>query len=256
MNLFAALFDSLFDDAAVFPPGNLPLAAAVPAHRAHHNAWYRDTVGPLVVPASQAGSIDVPMSVILKDGLLPEIFANIRAVETTVPGFAKNVPADIPGFAKKLPAGVLGYVEVPRDERRMSVLDALAGTGLRAKFRTGGAGPSDTPSDTELAEAIRAAVDRNIAFKCTAGLHHAIRGDQHGFLNVLIATDAARHGAGTYEISLLLAERSPDRVLERLAAVTPEVRDAFVSFGTCSIDEPIADLVTLGLLTPPGENQP
>ena len=28
-----ALFDGLFDDAALFPPGNAPMAAAVPAHR-------------------------------------------------------------------------------------------------------------------------------------------------------------------------------------------------------------------------------
>ena len=30
------LFDGLFDDAALFPPGDAPMAAAVPAHRQLH----------------------------------------------------------------------------------------------------------------------------------------------------------------------------------------------------------------------------
>ena len=41
------IFDRLIDDAAVFPPGDLPLADAVPAHVAHRSAWYSALVGPL-----------------------------------------------------------------------------------------------------------------------------------------------------------------------------------------------------------------
>ena len=86
------------------------------------------------------------------------------------------------------------YVEVPRDDRRTAVLDAIAAAGLRAKFRTGGIRADLYPSEAELADSIRAAVDRDIAFKATAGLHHAIRNtdphtgfEQHGFLNLLLA---------------------------------------------------------------------
>ena len=47
-----ALFDGLFDDAALFPPGNAPMAAAVPAHR-ELRAPLGGLVGPFVVPAAR-----------------------------------------------------------------------------------------------------------------------------------------------------------------------------------------------------------
>ena len=43
------LFDGLFDDAALFPPGDAPMAAAVPAHRELRERLGR-LVGPFVVP--------------------------------------------------------------------------------------------------------------------------------------------------------------------------------------------------------------
>lgn len=51
------LFRGLFDDAAVFPPGNLPVAEAVPAHRAHRAAWYAEAVGPLLCGAGRLGEL-------------------------------------------------------------------------------------------------------------------------------------------------------------------------------------------------------
>ena len=66
------LLRGLCDDAAVFPPGNTPLGEAVTAHRAHHDAWYGDLVGPFVVPA---GSIP---------GIAPD--AGPLRVVTVVPG--------------------------------------------------------------------------------------------------------------------------------------------------------------------------
>lgn len=40
------IFDRLVDDAAVFPPGDLPVPDAVAAHRVHRSAWYAGFVGP------------------------------------------------------------------------------------------------------------------------------------------------------------------------------------------------------------------
>lgn len=48
-----ALFAGLFDDAAVFPPGLAPVPDAVREHRVHRAAWYRDMIGPLLVPVAQ-----------------------------------------------------------------------------------------------------------------------------------------------------------------------------------------------------------
>jgi hypothetical protein len=46
------LFTGLFDDAAIFPPGDAPMASAVPAHR-DVRTRLGDLVGPFVVPAAR-----------------------------------------------------------------------------------------------------------------------------------------------------------------------------------------------------------
>jgi len=48
-----ALFEGLVDDAAVFPPGNAPLAEALRLHREHRGSGYAAFVGPLLVPAGR-----------------------------------------------------------------------------------------------------------------------------------------------------------------------------------------------------------
>jgi hypothetical protein len=52
-----SLFTGLFDDAALFPPGDAPMAAAVPAHR-ELRARLGDLVGPFVVPAARLGELE------------------------------------------------------------------------------------------------------------------------------------------------------------------------------------------------------
>ncbi|HXL96174.1 MAG TPA: hypothetical protein VN969_45265 [Streptosporangiaceae bacterium] len=273
-----SLFAGLLDDAAVFPPGNAPLPAALAAHRDHHAAWYAELVGPFVFPAARLGELDgtapFPGGLSLTaaaDGLSTAVDAgglstgfrpDLVAVE------AVPAPDGVPGLVRLLdsvlPAGVTGYVEIPRGPGRDAALDALAGTRYLAKFRTGGVVPEAHPGERELAETILAAVSRGIPFKCTAGLHHAVRhtdGDleQHGFLNVLLATSAALDGADTGDLAAvlaaLLAERSPAVVAAAVDGMSHDqmvaARTRFLSFGTCSIDDPVADLVALGLLSKP-----
>ena len=69
-----------------------------------------------------------------------------------------------------------------------------------------------------------------------------------GFLNLLVATDAALKGAEEAELIGLLTDRDGNVVAERVHALTPEVRDLFRSFGTCSIAEPAIEAAGLGLL--------
>ncbi|THJ11441.1 hypothetical protein E7Z54_02245, partial [Nocardioides sp.] len=47
--LDTAVLAGLCDDAAIFPPGSLPLHRAVAAHLAHREAPHSTLVGPLVV---------------------------------------------------------------------------------------------------------------------------------------------------------------------------------------------------------------
>ncbi len=157
-----------------------------------------------------------------------------------------------------LPVGVHGYVELPLGRPDLASLLTRLGAH-RAKFRTGGDEPSDFPDEATLAAAIRACVDSRTPFKLTAGLHSAVRHrdpvtgfEHHGFLNVLVAVATAREDPDA-DAAAILAERHGAGLARRAAALTPEdvhaVRALFTSFGTCEIDEPIADLTALGLLS-------
>jgi hypothetical protein len=148
------------------------------------------------------------------------------------------------------------YVEVPRDARGPEIIEWLRGR-YRAKFRTGGVRAELYPSVDELAANIAAAVRAGVPFKATAGLHHALRNTdpetgfvQHGFLNLLIATDALLRGGSEADAAALLAERDGAIVAARVLAVdAPAARAAFTSFGTCSVTEPLGELIELGIIT-------
>ncbi len=266
------------DDAALFPPASVPMAEAVATHHNHRQAWYGDIVGPFVCPAPRVAqlheilagaALTVALTVPSGPGGLAAALAEcarlgtvrLSAVEMPLPDGVAATDA-LAMLGDNLPDGVTGSLEVPRGVRTHAVLDALAGTGYRAKFRTGGLEPRDHPGERELAGAVLGAVARGIPFKCTAGLHHAIRHtdgslEQHGFLNVLLATDAAMQGAGIGAVASLLALRSGDAVAREVAQAAAggrlsAARTSFVSFGTCSISDPVTELLALGLLTRPG----
>ncbi|WP_409493012.1 hypothetical protein [Amycolatopsis sp. cmx-11-12] len=272
-----ALFAGLCDDAAVFPPGLAPLPDAVVAHDEYVSAWYADLVGPLVVAATALGDLDgvlagrdvpLPVAVTLPGG--PAQLAGVLKAVATLPVKLDALEIAVPdGMGPDaLLAAISGatapvYVEIPRDDRRVPLLTALSGTGHRAKFRTGGVRAELYPDEAELAAAVRTAVEAGVPFKATAGLHHALRNtdpetgfEQHGFLNLLLATDAVLRADGDPEA--LLAERDGAVVAARLRALDADrvatARAGFTSFGTCSITDPLTELAGLGLLeTPRGE---
>ena len=277
-----AVVAGLCDDAAMFPPGLAPLPDAVDAYRARVGTWYADLVGPLVLPVTALPALrpllpdegpPLPLSVTLPQGpdLLPDVLAaptrlpcTLRAVEVAVPD---GMPS--PAFFSELDAAVEGvsgldiYVEVPRDERRSAIFNGIAGR-YRAKFRTGGVRAELYPDEAELAAAVAAAVAAGVPFKATAGLHHAVRNtdpetgfEQHGFLNLLLATHTLLTGGSVQDAAVLLAERDGTTVAGLIADLQPQpvtdVRTAFTSFGTCSVTDPLTDLVQLGLVTTPAK---
>lgn len=268
-----ALFSGLCDDAALFPPGNAPLPDAVPAHARHRSARYADLVGPFVFPVARlnelaSGALDLSLTLpggpaTLEPALerLAQIDgATAVALEIAVPAYrsAAEFFAAMDAVAA-LTAGVDVFVEVPRGERRADFLAGLVGRPYAAKFRTGGVAAEAYPDETELGSALHTAVTTGIPFKATAGLHHAVRNtdphtgfEQHGFLNVLLATRYALDGAGADRVAAVLAERDGARIARELGDLPPDVvgavRTAFRSFGTCSILEPLEDLVALHLV--------
>jgi hypothetical protein len=277
-----AVWADLLDDAALFPPGDAPMRTAVPAHRGHRAGRHSPMVGAFLVPTgrlaelagvlddtdSSSGGLDV--GIIAPAEALREAVAAVlghpRLTLAAVEVSPSAVPADRVAATVRaaVPDGVPVAVEVPRDDRRAAVLDALVGAGMRAKLRTGGVAAPAFPPEAELAAALTGCRDRGVAFKATAGLHRAVRHRDdgtgfvhHGYLNLLLAADTAARGGEAPDIAEVLAERDVAAVTAGVVAMAPgsarwaAARALFASFGTCSIHEPVADLEALGLLGTP-----
>jgi hypothetical protein len=285
----------IVDDAAVFPPGNMPLPEALAAHREHRNAPYADLVGPLLVsdlrlPALRellAGTGSAVATTVVVSGgagaLAPAVrwaggaegleLAGVEMVLRDEDDLRHNALRVVAAVDELLAGGALGdevpvYVEPPRlrgaepSHSWLAALDEIAAPDHRLKFRTGGSDADAFPSAAELASCIEAALDRELRFKCTAGLHHAVRHrvaegferpvDQHGFLNVLLATRASLDGASHADLVDVLEETDAATVADRVRQAGPEAlasaRRWFTGFGSCSVLEPIEDLIALGLL--------
>ncbi len=273
----AAYVAGLVDDAAVFPPGDAPVPEALAAHRAHRQVAHGLVVGPLLVPVSRMAELldaldaspdSAPVDLVLVADTGMVEFAEARIVlldddRVDLLGLEVALPRDeLLGPAAEITLATLDFalpaaVEVPRAPGWRDALRVLGTDGAeRAKFRTGGPTPQSYPTESELAELVVAAVQEGVAFKLTAGLHHALRRtapgtgfEEHGFLNVLAATAAALEGHDVAHVAALLAEREAAPLLAVLADADPAaVRRRFTSFGSCSVDEPVADMRQLGLL--------
>jgi hypothetical protein len=281
------LLRGLLDDASLFPPASLAMPAAVAAHQRHLLAWYRSLCGPFVCADTRladlrtaltaANHAAIDLSLVVTGGAdavptaLDEVAADprlrLRGVEVPVArdgDLAETVTAAVKALDGAPLAAAAGYVEIPlraiADPATAGQLLAMVDShGYRPKLRTGGVTADAFPDEATLASCLTAVIDRRTPFKCTAGLHHAVRHtaadtgfEHHGFLNVLLAVAAASHGASTEEVCDLLAERDAATVAARIARLDDEAiadsRYLFISFGTCSTDEPVADLVALGLL--------
>ncbi len=162
----------------------------------------------------------------------------------------------------------------PQTLRAIAEHNARAGgPTFAAKLRMGGVTADAFPSPKSAARALVALRDADVPFKCTAGLHHPIRAhhdsvaaEMHGFLNVFSAwTFAHARGADEETLTRVLATTDPDafRVSDQgvawcvgegasLHATPDQIRTArrqAVGIGSCSFDEPVADLSALGIAT-------
>jgi len=176
--------------------------------------------------------------------------------------------------AAQVPEGVTAYFEVPLDDRLPELVSALAVARKRAKIRTGGVTSDLFPSTHDVIRFIRTCSAANTPFKATAGLHHPMRcfkpltyepdspsGTMHGFLNVFLATGFAREGFNSEMLEEVMEDEfeevfqfSEDGVTwQKAYGLTIYQLEAMrakgiASFGSCSFDEPIADLQEMGIL--------
>nr|WP_237694558.1 hypothetical protein [Streptomyces sp. SID2563] len=253
---------------------------AVTEHAGHLASGHAELVGPFVIGADRltelAGLAEpqlfpggLRVSVVAGPAALPSALAAFAETGRLVPAAVEFKPDPAPPLGPQIEElAALGfpgtvYVEVPRPGTRAweQALALVVRHGFRLKFRTGGTEAAAFPDEDEVATWIHGAVAAGVAFKCTAGLHHAVRHtaaatgfEHHGYLNVLLATARARAGAPLSGIRTALAERDPEALARAVtalpAAEAAAAREAFVSYGSCSVLEPLEDLTALGLLGP------
>ncbi|MBI1757344.1 MAG: hypothetical protein HYR64_09590 [Fimbriimonas ginsengisoli] len=160
------------------------------------------------------------------------------------------------------------FIELPWEDGMEESLAAIAESDFAyAKARTGGIEPSMYPSVPELAGFLQQCAQLDLPFKLTAGLHHPLPthdtptgGHMHGFLNVLAATTlCAAHDLSRREIEALLETDEPSRFrftdsalawggFEASLAEIEAGRDLFLSFGSCSVLEPVEGLASAGFV--------
>lgn len=271
----ADMFAGLLDDAAIFPPGNAPMPAALQGYVHSRGSTDAGCIGAFLCSAARLAELvealpeevqRLDLSLVLPGvGELGPTLARVAAHDRLVlravelPAGDAGARGAVEALDAGLPKGVVGYVELPLGPELHAAAQAVADGGHRVKLRTGGTVASAFPAEPALAAGLSTCVQVGAAFKLTAGLHDAVRHrdastgfEHHGFLNVLVAVAAALGDAGVDDLERMLAERDGEALAEQVRALTPDqvqaVRSRFVAFGTCSTSDPLSDLHRLGLL--------
>jgi hypothetical protein len=243
-----ALFGNLIDYAGMFPPASLTREVAIARYRAYQGSDHAWMLGRFVISAVQV------------NGLPAELDCRFAVLSN-----ADHPRANAIESKQIISTGRPTYCEVSIEQ-----LDEVKRARSFAKLRTGGVTADAIPSVDGVAAYITGCAERQLPFKATAGLHHPVRGVHrltyapdacfaimHGFINVFLAAAFAWHGER--QIYPILAETDPsafrfdDRAHWRDLALSTEKiadtrREFAHSFGSCSFDEPIEDLRTLGWL--------
>ena len=156
-----------------------------------------------------------------------------------------------------------------RAEKLIRSLRKIKDKHVGFKLRTGGVTAGAFPSPGQVAWTITATRNADIPMKATAGLHHPVRHynesvqtQMHGFLNVFGADILAfAHGLDQNQIQRIVEDEDPANFVfnetgfawKNIHASNEQIARArlsgFISFGSCSFDEPREDLQKLGLLT-------
>jgi hypothetical protein len=257
-----SLLENLVDYAGLFPPASLSMPEAVDNYARYRNSPESWMLGRFVVPYARLNECGAtPVSVLI--GNLDQLEGLPWTIDTI-----ELKTDEIEAAMAQIPPHITPYFELT-DASRILSLPA----GARAKIRTGGITPEAFPAAPAIAQFISACAQHKVPFKATAGLHHPLRchrpltysesgpsGWMFGFLNVFLAAALARKQAELKTLEELLMEESPacfefndDQIVWAGHVLTAKEiadtrRELAISFGSCSFEEPVADLKALGLL--------
>jgi hypothetical protein len=285
----------LIDYAGLFPPAQLDMESAVRNYAAYRSGDYAWALGRFVAPIAgleefersaqdfspgDAGPWQVSVLCSPEPGrdvrkILDFNLRHSRSADIVIDAIEINIREgeEIGPAREVVPEGIAAYFEVPVVTDPRDKIAKIGITGARAKVRTGGTRAELVPATTDLVRFIKTCADAGVAFKATAGLHHAVRsvhnftydrdsasGLMHGFLNLFVAALFIRAGLSSEKASMLMEEQSPTAFRFNPEGISwrnhqisneqlREGRNNFaIAFGSCSFQEPIDDLRTLGLL--------
>jgi hypothetical protein len=269
-----ALLADVIDYAGLFPPAKLDMDNAVREYkwlRTDDNAnWI---LGRFVCPAKRLAEMDAAagddafdLCVIGTDTFAEDLdhMAALRGGRVAAYETKYVEGMDLPVIRNAL-GGVSIFLEIAPDDKMGQNIAAVSAAGAMAKLRTGGLNSSAFPSSARVAQFISNCVLHDVNFKATAGLHHPLfHYDEeyatmmHGFLNVLLASALAAKGSDTVNVQRILEIEDLEEIefseggirvldfalsLEDIAAA----RRLMMSFGSCSVTEPLEDLAAIGL---------
>ena len=263
-----ALCRRVVDYAGTFPPAALALSEAIARYaryRSGDDAWMLHR---FVLSASDleafaqtapepTGGARWPLSVVCAE---PEDIERACAWQSDAAVIESlEVKAIVPLDPLKM-SGCELFVErpLPIELVDLAELQSLKEKNAMLKIRLGGERPDSTPESSTLARVLSSCAELSLPLKATAGLHHALRSDSHGFVNFLLAATVAHTGGNVTEIESLLDETDAtafgfegDHVSWRDTrldvATISDARRMLRSFGSCSFEEPLESLEGLGL---------
>jgi hypothetical protein len=282
MTAIETLLAGLFDYAGLYPPASLDLRTASRNYREYRRSPRACALGRFIVNLDRLDEVrsiageslgEFSLSVIAAENADWAVLCkhvdsglHIESVEIKC-----GDPSASERIVQQVPRNLVAYFEVPIYASSLSALETIKGAGARAKIRLGGVIPEAIPSIPDVAQMLKTLADLRLPFKATAGLHHPLRsmraltyhpqsptGVMHGFMNLSTASALLFFGGDQEEAIQVLAEENPaawqicaESISWRNHTWTAEQfetlrRDFFIGIGSCSFEEPIHDLESLG----------
>lgn len=284
MTAIETLLSGLFDYAGLYPPASLSMRSAANNYLEYRNGKRASALARFIVNLDRVEELHsiagdglglFRLSVIATESTDWEsLDALVRgAVPIDTVEIKAPQAADIKRIVGQIPREMTAFFEVGFDAGGKSALRSISAAGARAKIRMGGVVADAIPSTPDVAEMLRALADLHLPFKATAGLHHPVRsrrpltyqpqspqGVMHGFVNLCCASALLYSGGDRNDAEAVLDEQdsSAFRVSSKLiqwrdhswtVEQLAEMRSrSLISIGSCSFEEPIRDLESLGWL--------
>ncbi len=288
-----ALLAGLIDYAGLFPPARLDMAPAVAAYAAHRRGGEGWILARFVVPIARLGEFEATLAALdraergevpwVLSGLLgPDVSGDARAADefnrrNGGVAVVRSLELRVDGVPQvqtartAVPHWFELFYEVPVRGDLRWLLAAIRAMGGRAKVRTGGLEPAAIPAPETVLKFLEGCAAIRLPFKATAGLHHAVRGEQpltyedgapratlFGYLNVVLAAAALWEGRPRAEARHLLEAQDAEGLVlgedavewggVRLSAgsLARARRESLLAIGSCSFDEPVGEIRALG----------